>query len=208
MRKTKIVCTIGPASDSEETLRALADAGMNVARLNFSHGDYKEHGVRIKRIKRMNRYLAHPIAILLDTRGPEIRTGTFEKDINFGEIATKIVVDTLKKLEEAERLPMDKKVPYIIGIDRASTSELKSFCASIATYAGVALFHMENITPECVQAPKESISISKDDLLKIAARLVNITFSFVSSVDFTNRFCLLGCPSRSKWFVKILCDSA
>lgn len=81
MRKTKIVCTIGPASDSEETLRALADAGMNVARLNFSHGDYKEHGARIKRIKRMNRGLAHPVAILLDTRGPEIRTGYFEKDI-------------------------------------------------------------------------------------------------------------------------------
>lgn len=81
MRKTKIVCTIGPASESMETLLALADAGMNVARLNFSHGDYGEHGERIKKIKEINKRLAHPVAVLLDTRGPEIRTGALEKDI-------------------------------------------------------------------------------------------------------------------------------
>ncbi|MCR5294321.1 MAG: pyruvate kinase [Lachnospiraceae bacterium] len=78
MRKTKIICTIGPASDSEEVLIALAKAGMNVARLNFSHGTHEEHLLRIQRIKKVREDLNLPIAILLDTKGPEYRIGTFE----------------------------------------------------------------------------------------------------------------------------------
>ena len=78
MRKTKIVCTIGPACDSEETLRAMMLAGMNVARLNFSHGTHAEHQVRIDRIKKLRAELGLPIAIMLDTKGPEYRIGTFE----------------------------------------------------------------------------------------------------------------------------------
>ena len=77
-RKTKIVCTIGPATDSEIMIERLIDAGMNVARLNFSHGNQEEHLRRIKMIrfvaKQMNRY----IGIMADTKGPEIRTGEFE----------------------------------------------------------------------------------------------------------------------------------
>ena len=78
MRKTKIVCTIGPASESEETLRALCKTGMNVARLNFSHGTHEEHAKRIEMIKKVRSELDLPIAILLDTKGPEYRIGTFE----------------------------------------------------------------------------------------------------------------------------------
>ena len=78
MRKTKIVCTIGPASESEETLRELCLAGMNVARLNFSHGTHEEHLERIRRIKKVREELNLPIAIMLDTKGPEFRIGTFE----------------------------------------------------------------------------------------------------------------------------------
>lgn len=74
MKKTKIVCTIGPASESEETLEQLVEAGMNVARLNFSHGDHDEHLVRIKRIREISEKLGEPIGIMLDTKGPEIRT--------------------------------------------------------------------------------------------------------------------------------------
>lgn len=74
MKKTKIVCTIGPASESEETLEQLIEAGMNVARLNFSHGDHDEHLVRIKRIREISERLGEPIGIMLDTKGPEIRT--------------------------------------------------------------------------------------------------------------------------------------
>ena len=77
MRKTKIVCTIGPASESEETLRELCQAGMNVARLNFSHGTYEEHRRRIDLIKKVRTDLDLPIAIMLDTKGPEFRVGTF-----------------------------------------------------------------------------------------------------------------------------------
>ncbi|QHC05047.1 pyruvate kinase [Anoxybacillus sp. PDR2] len=74
MRKTKIVCTIGPASESVETLIELIEAGMNVARLNFSHGDYVEHGQRIKNIREAAKQTRKTVAILLDTKGPEIRT--------------------------------------------------------------------------------------------------------------------------------------
>lgn len=74
MRKTKIVCTIGPASDSLELLEQLIDAGMNVARLNFSHGSHEEHKIRIDRINEASRRKGKVVGILLDTRGPEIRT--------------------------------------------------------------------------------------------------------------------------------------
>ena len=78
MRKTKIVCTIGPASESEDVLRELCLAGMNVARLNFSHGTHAEHLERINRIKKVRSELGLPIAIMLDTKGPEFRIGTFK----------------------------------------------------------------------------------------------------------------------------------
>nr|MCR5292506.1 pyruvate kinase [Eubacterium sp.] len=78
MRKTKIVCTIGPASESEEMLKKLCLAGMNVARLNFSHGTHEEHLKRIETIKKVRAELELPIAIMLDTKGPEYRIGTFE----------------------------------------------------------------------------------------------------------------------------------
>ncbi len=71
----KIVCTIGPASENYETLKAMAEAGMNVARLNFSHGDYEGHEKKLKLIRRVERAVKKPIAALLDTKGPEIRTG-------------------------------------------------------------------------------------------------------------------------------------
>ncbi|HEY2419778.1 MAG TPA: pyruvate kinase [Neobacillus sp.] len=74
LRKTKIVCTIGPASESVEKLTQLINSGMNVARLNFSHGDFEEHGQRIKNIREAAKLTGKTIAILLDTKGPEIRT--------------------------------------------------------------------------------------------------------------------------------------
>jgi pyruvate kinase len=77
MRKTKIICTLGPATDSDDIVRKLMQLGMNVARLNFSHGSYEEHQLRIDRVKRVREELNLPVALLLDTKGPEIRTGTF-----------------------------------------------------------------------------------------------------------------------------------
>ena len=77
MRKTKIICTIGPASENEETLTQMCLAGMNVARLNFSHGTYPEHEKKIALIKKVREKLDLPIPILLDTKGPEYRILTF-----------------------------------------------------------------------------------------------------------------------------------
>ena len=82
MRRTKIVCTIGPASDDKETLTELIDAGMNVARLNFSHGDHEEQKGKLERIREITNDNEgdRKAAILLDTKGPEIRTGKLETD--------------------------------------------------------------------------------------------------------------------------------
>lgn len=91
MRKTKIVCTIGPASERKEILKELINNGMNVGRLNFSHGTHEEHGNRIHTIQQAREELGKPIAILLDTKGPEIRTGDFkggEASLKEGNIFT------------------------------------------------------------------------------------------------------------------------
>ena len=77
MRKTKIVCTIGPSSESPEMIEKLCLAGLNVARLNFSHGSHDEHKRRIETIREVSKRLKLPIAILLDTKGPEFRIKTF-----------------------------------------------------------------------------------------------------------------------------------
>ena len=77
MSKTKIVCTVGPASESKEMLTKLVKAGMNVMRLNFSHGTHEEHAEKITTLLEINKELSTNVAILLDTKGPEIRTGDF-----------------------------------------------------------------------------------------------------------------------------------
>lgn len=78
MRKTKIICTIGPASQNEQTLKELCYAGMNVARLNFSHGDHAEQKEKVELIKKVRKEIGYPISIMLDTKGPEYRIGTFQ----------------------------------------------------------------------------------------------------------------------------------
>ena len=80
MRKTKIVCTLGPATDREGVLEALVQEGMNVARLNFSHGSHEEHGKRIQAVRELSEKANLPVAVLLDTKGPEIRTGELRED--------------------------------------------------------------------------------------------------------------------------------
>lgn len=80
MRKTKIVCTLGPSTDDEKVLEQLIKEGMNVARCNFSHGSHEEHKERMNKVKRIRKKCDKPVAILLDTKGPEIRTGNFVDD--------------------------------------------------------------------------------------------------------------------------------
>lgn len=77
MRKTKIICTLGPATDDENVLRALMLSGMDVARVNFSHQTHEEQKVRVEAVKRIREELGLPVALLADTKGPEIRIGKF-----------------------------------------------------------------------------------------------------------------------------------
>ncbi|MCR5793668.1 MAG: pyruvate kinase [Lachnospiraceae bacterium] len=78
MRKTKIICTLGPATDKGDTLKKLIEAGMDVARMNFSHGSYEEHGGRLAKLKKLRKECNRPVAALLDTKGPEIRLKQFK----------------------------------------------------------------------------------------------------------------------------------
>ena len=89
MKKTKIVCTIGPASETEEVLEKLIKSGMNVMRLNFSHGDHEEHLAKVQTLRKINEKLGTNVAFMLDTKGPEIRTGSFGTDQNIKMTFTK-----------------------------------------------------------------------------------------------------------------------
>lgn len=124
MKKTKIICTIGPASDSVENLKKLMLSGMNICRLNFSHGSQEEHKVRIDNIKIAREELDIPIAIMLDTKGPEIRLGKFsvdEVELKTGDIYTFTIDEVLGNHEicsvSYKLLPNDVKVGGTILVD-------------------------------------------------------------------------------------------
>ncbi len=124
MRKTKIICTLGPATDDEKVLREMMLAGMNVARVNFSHQTHGEQLKRIETVKRLRRELNLPIALLADTKGPEIRIGTFKTPkvtLNEGQnftLTTKdIVGDETKVKVSFEGLPHDVSKGTHILID-------------------------------------------------------------------------------------------
>ena len=102
-KRTKIVCTMGPACDSDETIREMIKAGMNVSRFNFSHGSYDEHHARIERVRRISKELGMPVGILLDTKGPEIRLGLFENGSVRLETGQSFVLTTEEVLGNAER---------------------------------------------------------------------------------------------------------
>lgn len=109
MRKTKIVCTIGPSSESLENTKKLILAGMNVARLNFSHGDFEEHGNRIKNIRQACSELGKTVAILLDTKGPEIRLGKLKEEPIELQQDDYITLTTEEILGDRHRIPVTYK---------------------------------------------------------------------------------------------------
>ena len=118
-RKTKIICTIGPACENEETLIAMCQAGMNVARLNFSHGTHEEHLKRIEMIRSVREKLNLPIAIMLDTKGPEYRTdGLHSHNPAYGMIplsgeeTVRCVGRVIGKLKE-EQIPNEEQLNMI-----------------------------------------------------------------------------------------------
>lgn len=109
MRKTKIICTIGPASESEEKLRELMLAGMNVARFNFSHGTHKEQLAKYNRVLKVREELQLPVATLLDTKGPEIRLRDFEGGKVELKAGQKFVLTTDEIMGTAERATISYK---------------------------------------------------------------------------------------------------
>ncbi len=117
MRKTKIVCTLGPASTTYDQIKKMALAGMNVARINMSHGTYEEHQVRVDNVKKVRRNLGVPIPIMVDTKGPEIRIGTFEngkievtEGMTFDFVAEDVVGDQTKVSITYKQLHKDIEV--------------------------------------------------------------------------------------------------
>lgn len=124
MRKTKIICTLGPASESEEILREMIKAGMNVARFNFSHGSHEEHQKRLDLIKKLRSEMKVPLATLLDTKGPEIRLGKLEGGVAYLEDGDCFVLTTEETIGNAHRasitfkdLPKDVKEGDTVLID-------------------------------------------------------------------------------------------
>lgn len=124
MRKTKIICTLGPASDTEEVLREMIKAGMNVARFNFSHGSHEEHQKKLDVIKKLRKEMDIPLATLLDTKGPEIRLGLIEGGKAVLEDGDTFVLTTEEIMGDKTRasisfkdLPKDVKESDTILID-------------------------------------------------------------------------------------------
>ncbi len=110
VRRTKIVCTLGPAVDSDAMIRGLLQAGMNVARLNFSHGTHDEHRERIERVRRISAEVGVPVALLLDTKGPEIRTGLLQDNATFELTAgDEITITTEETAGTLERIGISYK---------------------------------------------------------------------------------------------------
>ena len=112
MRKTKIICTIGPASEKKEMLEKLVKAGMNVMRLNFSHGTHPEHLEKINTLMEVNEKLGTDVAVLLDTKGPEIRTGDFENGMAEFKDQQQVVICQEDILGTAERFTTTYKDLY------------------------------------------------------------------------------------------------
>ena len=125
MKRTKIICTMGPNSDKPGLLEGLVDAGMDVARFNFSHGDHAEHKLRMDRLKAIREEKKIPVAILLDTKGPEIRTGLLEagRKVSLEEgdtlvLTTEEIVGNAQKVSISYReLPSDLKEGDTVLID-------------------------------------------------------------------------------------------
>ena len=192
MKKTKIICTIGPASDSVESLKELMLSGMNVCRLNFSHGSKEEHQVRIDNIKKAREELDLPIAIMLDTKGPEIRLGKFSVDevvLKAGDTYTFTTEEILGNQEicsvSYKLLPSDVKIGGTILVDDGlvemevvskTDKEIKCFVKNngiIKSNKGV------NIPNEIINLPSITEKDKSDILFAIKNDLDFIAASFV-----------------------------
>ena len=193
MLSTKIICTIGPASDSPKNLVELAEAGMNVARLNFSHGTHQSHKKIIEQIRNLNKERQYPIAIMLDTQGPEIRTG--DKEITL--ISGKRVCVTVPPNEESEGtlfvnyvdLKDDMKEGSCISLDGGLMSlkvcgKNKKGIECEVIDGGVVKAHRHvNLPGAIVKLPGITETDKQDILFGIEQKVDVIALSFVRSSE-------------------------
>ena len=202
MKKTKIVATIGPKSESPDILQKLSDAGVNVFRLNFSHGSHEEHGAKIDTIRKLN--LAG--GILLDTKGPEIRTGEVrgEIDVKTGDSLTLtidkgIYEDTNKLSVNYPEFIKDVKTGTIIVIDsgviKAEVKEIKGndvLCKIIAGSGKITTKRHINLMGEHVSLPTVTENDWKDIEFGIEKKVDFIALSFVRTgqdIEEVREFC-------------------
>ena len=196
MRKTKIICTIGPASDNEETLTQMCLAGMNVARLNFSHGVHSEHQEKIDLIKKVREKLNLPIAIMLDTKGPEYRIGTFENgsiELKAGDIFTLTTIDIIgnekivsvnyKKLNQC--LEIGDTVLINNGLVKLEVVQLTEADVVCRTIIGGKLSNKKSMSfpNKVMEGPFLSQQDKEDILFGIRNGVDFIAASFVSSEE-------------------------
>lgn len=194
MRKTKIVCTIGPASESVEVLEKLIDAGMNVARLNFSHGDHAEHKARIDRINEVARRKGKVVGILLDTRGPEIRTHTMKDgrveivagssiDVAMEEVEGTEEVFSItynKLIEDVEKGSMILLDDGLIQLEVMGMDKERKLIHTVAINSGVLKNHKGvNVPGVSVQLPGLTEKDANDILFGVQEGVDFIAASFV-----------------------------
>ena len=194
MRKTKIICTIGPASENEETLKKMCLAGMNVARLNFSHGTHEEQQKKIDLIKKVRTDLNLPIAILLDTKGPEYRIRTFKDGkvhVNAGDKFT-FTVDEVEGDEKrvsvnykglVKDLSVGDKILVNNGLVVFEVEELKGSNANCVCLVGGDLSNRKSMSfpNKVMTGPFLSEDDKKDLLFGIRNEVDYVAASFVSN---------------------------
>ena len=194
MRKTKIICTIGPASENEEVLTKMCEAGMDVARLNFSHGSHEEHQAKIDLIKRVREKLNLPIAIMLDTKGPEYRIKTFENgkiELAEGDTFTLTTEDIVGNQERVsvnyenliENLKVGDRILINNGLIIVETKKLKGKDAICTVLAGGVLSDRKSMNfPNKVMNHAYLSEQDKQDLLfGIKNEVDFVAASFVST---------------------------
>ena len=194
MRKTKIICTIGPASENEETLKKMCLAGMNVARLNFSHGTHEEQQKKVDLIKKVRTELNLPIAILLDTKGPEYRIRTFKDGkvhVNAGDKFT-FTVDEVEGDEKrvsvnykglVKDLSVGDKILVNNGLVVFEVEELKGSNANCVCLVGGDLSNRKSMSfpNQVMTGPFLSDADKQDLLFGIQNGVDFVAASFVSN---------------------------
>ena len=170
MRKTKIVCTIGPACDSKEMMRKMIDAGMNVARINMSHGVYDRLEVTIKNLKEAIAESGQNVAILLDTKGPEVRVGTF-KDGSV-ELVEGAEFSLFKNKEEGDETGVSLSFPKLVDIFESEGQ--KAIGRELLLDDGIISLVVKSVNPESIVC-----TVNKGGVLK-NRKSINIPGSFLN----------------------------